>query len=70
MNHEIRTPLNAISGFNDVLNSEMSESMTTDEKSELINMISINSRLLTTLVSDVIDSPILRAERTSSTLRM
>jgi signal transduction histidine kinase len=55
MNHEIRTPLNAISGFNDLLNSNMSDEMSTEEKKELINMITINSNLLTTLVNDVID---------------
>ena len=55
MNHEIRTPLNAIAGFNEVLNGEMSNQLSPEEKKELINMIAINNNLLTTLVNDVID---------------
>lgn len=55
MNHEIRTPLNAISGFNDLLNGEMSATLSSEEKKELIDMIAMNSDLLTTLVNDVID---------------
>jgi signal transduction histidine kinase len=55
MNHEIRTPLNAIAGFNEVLNGEMSESLTEEEKGNLMNMISTNSELLLTLVNDVLD---------------
>lgn len=55
MNHEIRTPLNAIAGFNEVLNGEMSESLSEDEKGNLMSMISTNSELLLTLVNDVLD---------------
>jgi signal transduction histidine kinase len=55
MNHEIRTPLNAISGFNEILNGEMSEELSTEEKTKLIGMIRTNSELLMTLVNDVLD---------------
>lgn len=55
MNHEIRTPLNAISGFNEILNGDMSGDLTTEEKTNLINMITTNSELLMTLVNDVLD---------------
>jgi len=55
MNHEIRTPLNAISGFNDLLNGEMAGELSAEEKKEFVNMITINSDLLITLVNDVIE---------------
>lgn len=55
MNHEIRTPLNAIGGFNQLLNGEMSASITSEEKKQMVKMIAINNELLTTLVNDVID---------------
>ncbi len=55
MNHEIRNPLNAISGFNDVLNGDMSATLSHEDKKEFIGMITMNSDLLMTLVNDVID---------------
>src|SRR5574344_232138 len=55
MSHELRTPLNAISGFNDILNGEMSSTLSSAEKKEFISMITVNSDLLMTLVNDVID---------------
>jgi signal transduction histidine kinase len=55
MNHEIRTPLNAISGFNEILNGEMHDTLSPEEKRRFIKMISTNSELLLTLVNDVLD---------------
>jgi signal transduction histidine kinase len=55
MNHEIRSPLNAIIGFNDVLNGDMSGSITPEQKAEFVKMISTNCQLLQTLVNDVLD---------------
>ena len=55
MNHEIRSPLNAILGFNDVLNGEMADSISAEQKAEFVKMISTNCQLLRTLVNDVLD---------------
>jgi signal transduction histidine kinase len=55
MNHEIRSPLNAIVGFNEVLCSDVANSLSDEEKESFINMISTNSELLLTLVNDVLD---------------
>ena len=55
MNHEIRTPLNAIAGFNEILNGETGKSLSNEDKTDVINMMSMNSDLLLTLVNDVLD---------------
>lgn len=55
MNHEIRSPLNAIIGFNDLLCSDVEHNISSEERAEIINMISTNSNLLITLVNDVLD---------------
>lgn len=55
MNHEIRNPLNAIIGFNDVLNGNMAEELSSEQRTEFVKMISTNCQLLKTLVNDVLD---------------
>lgn len=55
MNHEIRSPLNAIIGFNDLLCSDIEHDISSEERAEIIKMISTNSNLLITLVNDVLD---------------
>ncbi len=55
MNHEIRSPLNAIIGFNEVLCSDVADTLSKEDKESFINMISTNSELLLTLVNDVLD---------------
>jgi signal transduction histidine kinase len=55
MNHEIRSPLNAIVGFNELLSSDVADTLSTKEKSDIIGMITTNSHLLMTLVNDVLD---------------
>lgn len=54
MSHEIRTPLNAIVGFTQVL-SDMGDEMEKEERKGIIKIITENSMLLTTLVSDILD---------------
>lgn len=54
VSHEIRTPLNAIVGFSDVLNCEDME-FSPEEKANYLELIHLNSDLLTTLVNDVLD---------------
>lgn len=52
MSHEIRTPLNAIVGFSELItNTYLEES----EKKEYAGLISQNSKMLVTLINDIID---------------
>ena len=52
MSHEIRTPLNALTGFSEILTLE-----DIDEcyKSQCLDIIKLNSELLTKLINDVIN---------------
>lgn len=52
MSHEIRTPLNAIVGFSQLMGDE---NCTTEEKAKFADVISQNSDMLLTLISDIID---------------
>lgn len=55
MSHEIRTPLNAILGFSSVLvDPTLSETMSTEEKKGLVDLITHNSKLLTDIIDDVL----------------
>lgn len=54
ISHEIRTPLNAIVGFSDIVTSPDTE-ITTEEKNEFVNLIHSNSKMLTTLINDILD---------------
>ncbi len=55
MSTEIRTPLNAILGFNEILNSEVANELSDEEKKKIAGYIRANSELLTTMVNDVLD---------------
>ncbi len=55
MSTEIRTPLNAILGFNEILNSDVAETLSDQEKKKIAGYIRANSELLTTMVNDVLD---------------
>lgn len=52
MSHEIRTPLNAIVGFSQLMSDE---NCTTQEKAKFADVISQNSDMLLTLITDIID---------------
>ncbi len=52
MSHEIRTPMNAILGFTDLL---IYDSLTSDERSEYLNMIKNSGENLLSLINDIID---------------
>jgi signal transduction histidine kinase len=52
MSHEIRTPLGAILGFSQLLSAQ---DHSEDEKSQWIEIINRNGRLLTTLIDDILD---------------
>lgn len=54
MSHEIRTPLNAIVGFSDLL-AESSGELDNETKSQSVDLIHSNTRLLTTLINDILD---------------
>lgn len=54
MNHEIRTPLNSIIGFSQLIASS-GKDMSQPEASTYVDLISKNSKLLLTIISDVID---------------
>ena len=52
MSHEIRTPLNAIVGFSTLLGDD---SLSAEERNEYNTIVSKNSEMLLTLISDILD---------------
>lgn len=54
MSHEIRTPLNAIVGFTDLLNSAGADEFSPEDRAEMVDLVRTNSRLLTTLIDDIL----------------
>lgn len=54
MSHEIRTPLNSIIGFSQLI-AEGGRDMNNKDASTYVGMVSKNSKLLQTLISDVLD---------------
>lgn len=52
MSHEIRTPLNSIVGFSNLL---ISDDYTQEQRAEMNKVISQNSELLLTLITDILD---------------
>lgn len=54
MSHEIRTPLNAIVGFSDIV-SDKDSGLTQVERDEYMALIHSNSKLLTTIINDILD---------------
>jgi signal transduction histidine kinase len=54
MSHEIRTPLNAIVGFTEVI-SDPSEELSQEDRTQYLDLIHSNSKLLTTLINDILD---------------
>ena len=54
MSHELRTPLNAIVGFSEML-ADTSIPISDAEKAQFVGLVQSNSKLLTTLVNDVLD---------------
>ena len=52
MSHEIRTPLNAIVGFSNLMTEE---EFSVKEKQEMSKVITQNSKLLLTLITDILD---------------
>ncbi len=52
MSHEIRTPLNAIVGFSNLLSDD---EYSKEEKKKMSNVITKNSELLLTLITDILD---------------
>ncbi len=59
MSHEIRTPMNAIVGFAELLNDP---DLTSEKRSEFINLIGQNSKILLNLLQDIIDVAKIEAE--------
>ncbi len=60
MSHEIRTPMNAIVGFSELLNDP---DLTTDIRKEFIGLINENSKILLSLIEDIIDVAKIEAEQ-------
>lgn len=54
MSHEIRTPLNAIVGFSQVL-TEQDDMLSDEERDSMNAIINGNSKVLNTLVNDILD---------------
>ena len=56
MSHELRTPLNSICGFSQILSmKEMRDCISDEELDEYGKIITSNTEMLTTLVSDILD---------------
>lgn len=56
MSHELRTPLNCICGFSQILcMKEMRDAISDEELDEYGKIITSNTEMLTTLVSDILD---------------
>lgn len=56
MSHELRTPLNSICGFAQILSmKEMRDYISDEEMEEYGKIITSNTEMLTTLVSDILD---------------
>lgn len=60
MSHEIRTPMNAIVGFSELLNDP---DLTDDIRREFIGLINENSKVLLSLIEDIIDVAKIEAEQ-------
>lgn len=60
MSHEIRTPMNAIIGFSELLNDN---DLTTQNRQEFVALINENSRMLLSLIEDIIDVAKIEAEQ-------
>jgi signal transduction histidine kinase len=54
VSHEIRTPLNIITGFTQVMGSTEVE-MSADERKRIVGMMSHNTRLIVSLVDEILD---------------
>ncbi|MGL4852367.1 MAG: sensor histidine kinase [Phocaeicola sp.] len=65
ISHEIRTPLNAIVGFTQVIHNRESDDVCAEERDMLLDLIQVNTELLTTLVNDVLDISLLESEKYS-----
>lgn len=59
MRHEIRTPLNAIVGFSQLLSNASEYDMTAEDAAEYAQHISDNSRNLTDIINELIESSLL-----------
>lgn len=55
MSHDIRTPLGAVVGFADIMAAE-GELLTLDERKEYAGLIKQNSKMLATMIGDILDS--------------
>lgn len=62
MSHEIRTPLTAIIGFTQTLQED---ELSTDERSEYLNIINRSSKHLLQLINDILDLSKIEAEKLS-----
>ena len=60
MSHEIRTPMNAIVGFSELLNDP---DLTDEIRREFIGLINENSKVLLSLIEDIIDVAKIEAEQ-------
>ena len=60
MSHEIRTPMNAIVGFSELLHDP---DLTNDNRKEFVKLIGDNSKLLLSLIEDIIDVAKIEAEQ-------
>lgn len=68
MSHEIRTPLNAIIGFSQVVVNQ-GDSLTSEEKIKIIEIINRNSKLLSSLLNSILDISSIESGRTKFTIQ-
>jgi signal transduction histidine kinase len=60
MSHEIRTPLSAVLGFSDILSQN---GLSNDERTECLNSISRNGKLLLRIIDDILDLSRIEAQK-------
>ncbi|MDR3110319.1 MAG: response regulator [Planctomycetaceae bacterium] len=63
MSHEIRTPMNAVLGFLDLVVGDKAESLASDERREMIQIVRQNAQKLLAILNNILDISMVDANR-------